>query len=75
MFKCSQYHIGGINVNEILYTNAEAPVCIEHEHHIDEEKIKKTLPDEEDLIDLAELFKIFGDSTRQYAHQYFNGVV
>ena len=27
-------------------------------------KVTDTLPDEEDLYDLAELFKIFGDSTR-----------
>ena len=51
-------------MNEILYPNAEAPVCTEHEHHIDNEKIKSILPDEENLLDLAELFKIFGDSTR-----------
>ncbi len=64
MFKCLQYCDGGIIVNEILYTDAEAPVCTEYEHHIDEDKIKKAQPDEENLIDLAELFKIFGDSTR-----------
>lgn len=28
------------------------------------EKVKSTLPPEDDLLDLAELFKIFGDSTR-----------
>ena len=28
------------------------------------EKVRKTLPDEESLYDLAELFKVFGDSTR-----------
>lgn len=28
------------------------------------EKVNKTLPDEELLLDLAELFKVFGDSTR-----------
>lgn len=65
--KCSSVHstnTEGTVLNEILYTNAEAPVCTEHEHHIDEKMIKSTLPDEENLIELAELFKIFGDSTR-----------
>ena len=28
------------------------------------EKVKKTMPDEETLFDIAELFKVFGDSTR-----------
>lgn len=28
------------------------------------EKVKKTIPQEETLYDLAELFKVFGDSTR-----------
>lgn len=28
------------------------------------EEVKKNLPDDDDLYDLAELFKIFGDSTR-----------
>lgn len=28
------------------------------------EKVRSELPDEEDLYDLADLFKIFGDSTR-----------
>jgi ArsR family transcriptional regulator len=28
------------------------------------EKVKKTMPKEETLYDLAELFKVFGDSTR-----------
>ena len=35
--------------------------------HIHEESIKKvkeTIPDDETLYDLAELFKVFGDSTR-----------
>jgi len=35
--------------------------CI-HEDIID--KVKKKLPDEETLFDLAEIFKVFGDSTR-----------
>ena len=36
-------------------------LCI-HEDII--EKVKETIPDEEILYDLAELFKVFGDSTR-----------
>lgn len=28
------------------------------------EKVKNNMPDEEDLYDVAELFKVFGDSTR-----------
>ena len=28
------------------------------------EKVKQTMPDEETLFDIAELFKVFGDSTR-----------
>lgn len=64
--KCSSIHRsnGGMNVNEILYADSDAPVCTEHKHHINENEIKSILPKEENLIDLAELFKIFGDSTR-----------
>ena len=28
------------------------------------EEVRRRLPDEEDLLDLADLFKVFGDSTR-----------
>jgi len=39
--------------------------CIEHK--VNEEKLKyvnENMPDEDELYDLAELFKVFGDSTR-----------
>lgn len=35
-----------------------------HAHSDTIEKIKSLMPDEDVLIDLAELFKVFGDSTR-----------
>ena len=40
--------------------NCECTVI--HQDKID--KVKKTMPDEEILYDLAEVFKVFGDSTR-----------
>ncbi|MBQ0125260.1 MAG: winged helix-turn-helix transcriptional regulator [Clostridiales bacterium] len=43
----------------------EMPRCAEHHDHGDIlEDVKSTLPNEDALYDLAELFKIFGDSTR-----------
>ena len=39
--------------------------CEAHELHSEQlEKVRKTMPDETELYDLAELFKVFGDSTR-----------
>lgn len=39
--------------------------CCEHDLHKDVvNSVSKSLPNEEELYDLAELFKIFGDSTR-----------
>ena len=35
-----------------------------HVHPETVEKIKEIMPDDDKLIDLAELFKVFGDSTR-----------
>jgi hypothetical protein len=35
-----------------------------HAHEAIIEKVNQAMPDEEILYDLAELFKIFGDSTR-----------
>ena len=35
-----------------------------HVHPDTVEKIKEIMPDDDHLIDLAELFKVFGDSTR-----------
>ena len=40
--------------------------CCEAEHHHPEliEHVKKITPNDEILMDLAELYKVFGDSTR-----------
>ncbi|MBE5838941.1 ArsR/SmtB family transcription factor [Butyrivibrio sp.] len=39
--------------------------CEEHHVHIHvTNKAKRDMPDEDELYDLAELFKVFGDSTR-----------
>ena len=43
----------------------EVPCCEEDTVHTDAaEQVRKALPEEELLYDLAELFKMFGDSTR-----------
>ena len=48
-------------MNDIRY----AECCESREVHEDLLRIvKETLPDEERLLDLSELFKVFGDSTR-----------
>ncbi len=48
-----------------LFEYNAAPTCEDHVIHQDiAEAVKKELPDEDELFDLAELFKIFGDSTR-----------
>ncbi|MBR0510876.1 MAG: helix-turn-helix transcriptional regulator [Clostridia bacterium] len=45
--------------------SADAPVCEEHAVHGEiTAKALKKMPDEDTLFDLAELYKIFGDSTR-----------
>ena len=42
-----------------------APCCQEPEVHLEEvERVRSMLPPDEHLYDLAELFKLFGDSTR-----------
>ncbi len=39
--------------------------CESHEVHADiVQRVNRLMPDEDELYDLAELFKIFGDSTR-----------
>ena len=41
------------------------PCCQEDRGHVDAvDQVRALLPPDEDLYDLAELFKIFGDSTR-----------
>lgn len=43
----------------------ELPCCEESQVHLDAvEQVRSLLPADETLYDLAELFKIFGDSTR-----------
>lgn len=50
---------------EIIRQTEEAPVCdYMHAHPDIVEKVKNKMADENKLFDLAELFKIFGDSTR-----------
>ena len=42
-----------------------APACaFLHAHHSEVERVRAELPDEDRLIDLAEVYKVFGDSTR-----------
>lgn len=50
---------------EKMYAMAEAPCCEEKEVHADKvQYVNENMPSEDDLYDLAELFKAFGDSTR-----------
>lgn len=45
--------------------NHDVECCAEHHIHNDVlEKLQKQMPDENELVDLAELFKVFGDPTR-----------
>ncbi len=44
--------------------NIEERLEEEDEHTATAEKIKKGMPDEDSLADIAELFKVFGDTTR-----------
>lgn len=48
------------NINEQFYENKE----MMSERNDIVEKVKDTMPDEEILYDLAELYKVFGDTTR-----------
>lgn len=46
-------------------TEREELCCMEHEIHRDlQQRVMENMPEETQLYDLAELFKIFGDSTR-----------
>ena len=38
--------------------------CAEEHHHSEVMVLKDQMPDEDNLYDLADLFKVFGDSTR-----------
>lgn len=45
--------------------NKEIEICATHHEHKETiELVEKIMPDEELLYDLAELYKVFGDSTR-----------
>lgn len=45
--------------------NEEAPVCAFQNAHPDAvAKIRATLPDDDTMLDVSELFKVLGDSTR-----------
>ena len=47
------------------FTNDEVEVCeFMHAHEDTVKSVRDQMPHDEDLFDLAELFKIFGDSTR-----------
>ena len=48
-----------------LFEYNAAPTCEDHVVHTEiAEAVRRELPAEDELFDLAELFKIFGDSTR-----------
>ena len=50
---------------EMTENEKEQECCEEYEVHENLlEIVKRTMPEEEELNDLAELFKIFGDATR-----------
>jgi len=52
------FTIGGAMNNKTNCCGAE------HVHHRTTQEITAAMPDDDALIDLAELFKVFGDSTR-----------
>ena len=52
-------------MSEFIHVNETIECCEDHHVHTDIlEKVNAEMPDETELYDLAELFKIFGDSTR-----------
>lgn len=49
----------------MAHNSEHAECCKEQHHHEDKiREIMAEMPDEDELYDLAELFKVFGDSTR-----------
>lgn len=47
------------------HNHEDAECCqVHHVHHEILERLQNDMPDENELADLAELFKVFGDSTR-----------
>ena len=63
---CHIIHLNGCsNVVKAMEKEAMTPSCeFLHAHGELVERLKKQMPSEDALIDLSELFKIFGDSTR-----------
>ena len=61
-------HLSGTergNKTDGLNTQAEIEYCDTHEvHHDILKKVNAAMPDEEEISDLSDLFKVFGDSTR-----------
>lgn len=53
---------GGNKMNNLEEKNEQCSCNVIHDNVL--EKVKKSLPHDEVLYDLAELFKAFGDSTR-----------
>lgn len=66
----SEFHAGDTSDSKerrvaCLEKEREAPKCeYMHVHEDIVERVNQVMPGEEELFDLAELFKIFGDSTR-----------
>lgn len=61
-------HLSGTergNMTDGLNTQVEIEYCDTHEvHHDILKKVNAAMPDEEEISDLSDLFKVFGDSTR-----------
>jgi DNA-binding transcriptional ArsR family regulator len=57
-YSCVHMNGGNYMVNKIEFCNCSTI----HEEVV--EKVRKLIPQEETLFELAELFKVFGDSTR-----------
>lgn len=54
-----------MKVREVHMSINDVEKCEIHEVHVDKvREINEKMPDEDELYDLAELFKVFGDSTR-----------
>ena len=57
--------MSGLSGNEVTMAEKDLDCCDGVEIHRELlEVVAKTMPDETELYDLAELFKVFGDSTR-----------
>jgi len=62
--KCETKHVESEYVNETKHEESEYECAEKHIHYEVVEEVKREMPKEEDLYDLAELFKVFGDSSR-----------